>query len=213
MNNHNIPVELQHRVERELEPGEHVAWMERPIPRYLSLTTACLSLFGIPWTAFSVFWIYFASSMFGGAQPVGNTSSSAGPNNDTVTKLVSHTVDGYFKVFPWFGVPFVLIGLGLLASPYWAYRAGLQTVYVITNRRAITFEGGWSKTIRSYPPDRLQDVHRKERRDGTGDVILTRRVWQDSDGHERFQDVGFLRIREPKTVESLLRKLSRGSSA
>ena len=113
-----------------------------------------------------------------------------------------------FDLFPLFGIPFVLIGLGMLSSPLWAYRKALQTVYVITDRRAITFDGGWSTTIRSYPPEKLQEIYRKEKRDGSGDVIIARRAWRDSDGDRRSEELGFLRIRDPKEIEQMLRTLA-----
>jgi len=83
---------------------------------------------------------------------------------------------GFFSAFPLFGVPFILVGFGMLSGPIWAYRKALKTVYVVTNRRAITLDGGRTVAIRSYPPDRLADVYRKERKDGTGDVLISRRA-------------------------------------
>lgn len=111
-------------------------------------------------------------------------------------------------MFVLFGLPFILIGLGLLSSPLWAYRKALKTVYVITDRRAITFDGGWSTTIRSYPPSKLQDVYRKEKKDGSGDVIIARGAWRDSDGHRQSEELGFLRIANPKEVEQMLKQLA-----
>jgi hypothetical protein len=115
---------------------------------------------------------------------------------------------GGFSFFPLFGIPFVLIGLAMLSSPLWAYRKSLRTVYVITNRRAITFDGGVSTTIRSYAPERLHDVYRREKRDGSGDVIIARHAWRDSEGDRQSEELGLLRIRNPKEVESMLRKLA-----
>jgi hypothetical protein len=66
--------------------------------------------------------------------------------------------------------------------------------------------------VRSYPPERLKDVYRKERKDGTGDVIIARRAWRDSEGTNQSEELGFLRIRDPKTVEAMLRKLAQTAS-
>lgn len=85
-------------------------------------------------------------------------------------------------LFPLFGVPFLLIGTRMLPFPLWAYRNSLKTVYLITNRRAITIDGAWSYTTRSYTPEKLADVFRREHRDGTGDVVVSRNSWRDSDG-------------------------------
>jgi len=180
-----IPRELEEKVKRELESGEHVVWMEQPIPRYFTAMSTSAFLFAIPWTAFAIFWICGASGF----------------------KLPDFSKGG-FSFFPLFGVPFVLIGLAMLSTPLWAYRKSFKTVYVITDRRAITFDGGWTTTIRSYPPDRLQNIHRKEKRDGTGDVVLGQQIWSGSEGGQQSMDLGFLNIRDPKTVETMVKKLA-----
>lgn len=179
-----IPRELEDQVERELESGERIVWMEQPIPRYFTTTSTSTFLFAIPWTAFAVFWICGASGF----------------------KWPDFGKDG-FAFFPLFGVPFVLFGIGMLSTPFWTYRKALKTVYVITNRRAITFDSGWTTTIRSYPPDKLQNICRKEKSDGTGDVILGQRVWTGSEGEQQATNLGFLNIRDPKTVEQMLKEL------
>lgn len=179
---------LEDKVTRELESGEQVLWMEQPVPRYFTAMSTSTFLFAIPWTAFAVFWICGASGF----------------------KIPDFSKGG-FSLFPLFGVPFVLVGLGMLSAPLWSYRKALKTVYVITDRRAITFDAGWTTTIRSYPPNRLQNIHRKERRNGTGDVILGQQIWSNSKGGHYPMDLGFLNIRDPKTVELMLRKLAEQS--
>lgn len=185
-----IPRDLQDRVERELEPGESIRWIEQPIPRYFTPVSTGVFLFAIPWTAFAIFWICGASGF----------------------KMPNFNKGG-FDFFPLFGVPFVLVGLGMLSSPLWSYWKAFKTVYVITDRRAITIDAGWTTTIRSYSPDRLQNVHRKEKRNGTGDVILGQRVWSGSEGEQQWQDLGFLNIREPKAVEGMLKELAEQASS
>ena len=180
-----IPRELEDRVKRELESGEQIVWMGQPIPRFFTAVSTGAFLFAIPWTAFAIFWICGAAGF-----------------------KVPDFSEGGFSFFPFFGLPFVLIGLGLLSTPFWTYRKTFQTVYAITNRRAITFDAGWTTTIRSYPPDKLQNIHRKERRDGTGDVILDQQVIAGARGEQRPMDLGFLNIRDPKTIEQILRKLA-----
>ncbi len=180
-----IPNELQERVRRELEPGESVRWMEQPIPKFFTPMSIGAFLFAIPWTAFAVFWICGASGF--------KRPDFSG---------------GGFAFFPLFGLPFVLIGFGMLLSPLWFYRKAFRTVYVVTNRRAITFDPGWTTTIRSYAPAQLGNVYRKEKRNGTGSVILGQRVWTDSDSNQRqSMDVGFMNIRDPQRVERMLKEL------
>lgn len=182
-----IPRYLKDKVENELETGEHIQWIDMPIPQFFNPGSTAAFLFGIPWTAFALFWTAGAAW--------GTSHAENGP--------------GLFSVFPLFGLPFILIGFGMLSSPIWAYRKALKTVYVITDKRAMTFEGGRSLTIRSYPPDKLQNIYRKEKKDGSGDVIIRVKAWVDSDGDRRSEGLGFLRVKNPKDVEEKLKRLAK----
>jgi hypothetical protein len=168
----DIPPKLQARVNRELKPQETIRWIDQPVPRYFTPKAKAAFIFPIPWTAFAFFWT------------AGASFSSAG--------------DGSVGFMALFGIPFILVGLGMLSSPLWAYRITLKTVYVITDQRAINFDGGRSTTISSYPPEKLQNVYRNENKDGTGDVVLLRRDYQDSEDHHRIEELGFIHIRDPK---------------
>lgn len=185
MQDPNLPLALQDLISRELERDEKVVWSAMPKPRYLSGPTAGAFFFAIPWTAFSVFWMAGAA---GFKIPQFNQG---------------------FDFFPLFGLPFFLIGLAMLTSPLWPYRNQLKTVYLITDRRAITIDGGRTSTIRSYYPENLNDIFRREHKDGTGDVIITRSAWKDSDGDKQMNDLGFLRIQNAKDVETMLKELGR----
>jgi len=184
-----IPQDLKERVDRELQAGERISWIDMPNPVFFTPRSKSMFIFAIPWTLFAVFWICGAA---------GFTT----PDFDEVSSL-----------FPLFGLPFLFIGIGMLLSPLFAYYKSLKTVYAITNQRALTFEGGWSETVRSYPPSKLLNVYRKEKRDGTGDVIISFDEWHDSDGDRKTELLGFFRIREPKTVELMLQDLARQAGA
>ncbi len=181
-----IPNDLLDRIKRELEPGESIQWAEQPIPRYFTPTSIGSFLFGIPWTAFAVFWVCGACGF----------------------KLPDVSKGLAALCFPLFGLPFILVGLAMLSAPFWSRRKALKTIYVITDQRAITFSAGWTTTIRSFPPRELQNVYRKEKRNGTGDVILGQRLISSSEGRQSTVEVGFLAIRDPKTVERLLKDLA-----
>ncbi len=179
-----IPEKLREKVDRELGPGEYIRWSDMPVPGFFTPSSVAVFLFSIPWTLFAIFW------MFGAAE------FKMPDFND---------IHGFF---PLFGLPFVLIGLALFASPLWVYRKALKTVYVITNRRAITIVGGRTVTIHSYPPDKLQNIYRKEKSDGTGDVIFNKKEWLDSGGESHKEYLKFSRINNPKEAERLLKKLA-----
>ncbi len=179
-----LPNRLRDCVDRELATDERVVWMEMPVPRFFSGKAAGVFLFGIPCTAFAVFWICGAAEF-----KVPDFSSA-------------------HDVFPLFGIPFALIGLLMISAPLFAYRSARRSVYIITNRRAITIENQWGFTIRSYTPEKLQNVYRHERSDGTGDVIIGYREWRDSEGDRCTENLGFMGIRNPKEVESMLKDLA-----
>ncbi len=160
-----------------------------PKPRFFSGPALGYFLFAIPWTAFSVFWM-------------------AGAAGFKIPQFKNGA-----DLFPLFGIPFFLIGIGLLSSPLWAYRNSLKTLYLITDRRAITIDGGSSYTIRSYTGEQLSDIFRREHKDGTGDVIISRNSWRDSDGDKQMQELGFLRINDAKHVESMLKEMAEQSDA
>lgn len=181
-----ISRELEAKIDRELEAGERVVWKGKPIPRFFTPSSTGAFLFALPWTAFAIVWMLGAAEF---KMPDFNEGKD---------------------LFPLFGVPFLLIGLGMLSSPFWAYWRSLKTVYVITEKRALTFDGGvFTTTIRSYAPHKLQDLFRREKSNGTGDVLIDRRDWRDTDGDQQTEELGFLRLENPKEIEALLKELAK----
>jgi hypothetical protein len=173
-------------IDAELSSGERVAWSGQPLPGRFARRALPTVLLGIPWTAFAIFWT--AGAAWGTAKA-----------RDA----------GVFRAFPLFGLPFILIGLGMLASPYWMRRKAKRTVYVLTNRRAFVLAAGrrGSITVRSFELQRLTELRRKQNSDGSGDLTFARDLHRDSDGHGYFTDVGFQAIRDVKSVEDKVRAL------
>ncbi len=179
-----IPNKLRKKVDKELEAGEFIRWVEQPIPSLLTLESASVFLFGIPWTIFAVHWTWGAG--------IPDLSKGGRPE--------------LFGLM--FGLPFILVGLWMLFSPIWEWLKAFRTVYLITDKRAISIEDGWITTIRSFTPEQLKDVYRKERRGGTGDVIITTQIWKDREGDLKSKEIGFVRVRNPKEIERLLKQLA-----
>ena len=179
----DLPHGLRSLVEAELDRDERILWIGMPLPWNVARQALPILLFAIPWTGFALFWMAGASGF-----------------------SIPDFKEG-FDFFPLFGVPFVLIGLGMLGAPYWAMRKAKKTVYVLTGARAIVFEGGRSTRIRSFEPDQLNDLRRTQRQDGSGNLIFERRVWRNSDGNHRSSDHGFLGIPDVKRVEDLVRDM------
>ena len=181
----SLPNRLREVVEQELAPDERIVWMEMPAPHFFTPKSTGMFLFGIPWTGFALFWTYSVAQF---EMPDFSSPASLGSL---------------------FGIPFVVIGILMLLAPIWSYQASRRSVYVITEKRAISFEYGMGMTIRSYSPAQLQETFRRERQNGYGDVVITYAEWEESEGGERHKtDVGFMDIRDPKYVEDLLRGLA-----
>lgn len=144
--------ELQDYIVRTLEPRERVQWADKPIPHFFSRTALSVFLFAIPWTVFSVFWV--AAAAMG---------------------VLSEELPGLFLLFPLFGVPFVLVGLGMLSAPLLNYRKMARTLYVITNRRVMFIEQGRAIKMQAFWPEGHYDLTRKENRDGSGDLVAQAR--------------------------------------
>lgn len=172
-------------VEQELENGEVIRWFGQPIRSHYRRLGLPLVLFGIPWTAFAVFWMFGAA---GFRAPQFNQG---------------------FDFFPLFGIPFVLVGVGMLSSPVWMMWKSQRSAYVVTDRRAILFDGGLrSTTIRSFRRHQIGNLRRVQRSDGTGDLIFDQRSWTDTDGHRHQTDIGFLSIPDVRHVEQLINEIS-----
>lgn len=181
-----LPRHLRDVIEREMEPGERLEWSGAPVPTCFVPQALGAFLFGIPWTAFSLFWTTMA---FAGTTNGGNDI-------------------GLPAVFALFGLPFILVGIGLLSSPLWAYYSARKTAYAITDRRALVIKAGRSLVIRSFPPAELSGIYRKEKRDGSGDIIIAQRIWRDSDGDRQSDEVGFMRVRDVIYIERRLKELA-----
>jgi hypothetical protein len=166
------------RINKVLEPGEEVVWIGMPVPRYFVKGIWGALVAGTIFTAFGIL------ATFGYIKQNG------------------------FDIIPFiFGCSFILIGLLLLSTPIWSYRKALQTLYVISSKRAISIEEGGGSSISYYSPLDLQNIYCKVRSDGSGDVIILPPALHSSEKNEE-QIFGFHQIRNPKEVEKKLKKLA-----
>jgi hypothetical protein len=108
--------------------------------------------------------------------------------------------------------PFVAIlgavGLGagalLIVLPRVFARRLDATVYAITDRRAISVTPGWGampETTRSFAPSALGMIARRERADGSGDLVFDEVFVPGS----VYRTAGFLAIADVRRVEQVLR--------
>jgi hypothetical protein len=186
-----LPEELDILVQSELRSGEHLVWTGQPLPRRFMRSSIPIVLFGIPWTAFSIFWM---------AMSLGPLFVAAGQGGFGM----------FFGCFPLFGLPFVLIGLGMLSSPFWTYRKAKRTCYALTDQRAIVWASGWysGTAVRSFKPSDLDKMSRIDYSDGSGDLIFEEflPVSRQSDVHSESTKRGFIAIENVREIEELVRR-------
>jgi len=170
--------------QREMRPGEKLIWAERPRPGAVARGGLTASLFGIPFLGFALFWTFMAS----GAIRQG----------------------GFGLFFPLFGLPFIAVGIGLVGTPLWAARRARSTIYAITDQRLLIMQTGSTNEVQSYGPEDLDSLDRRERPDGSGDIIFRNEnlVRRGRNGtYVTNNRIGFFGVPEVRQVEQAIRKL------
>lgn len=178
----SLPQALQKLVNAELKSGEAVAWSGQPNANRAMRNGFFFWFFFIPWTAFALFWIAGAAgfSMPDFSEP--------------------------WDLFPLFGLPFLLIGFAGLSAPLLLRYLATRTVYVITNQRAFMLSAVRVVTVRSYAPEQFGTIVRKERSDGSGDIVFEQMAFNGRVGRSR--PIGFYGVSDAKRVAELLEALT-----
>ena len=185
----DLSTEWLSRVQSELRRDEQLIWMAQPRPALLARQTLGIVIFGALWTTVTLFVL------------IGLTLESSSFVHGSGNRAVGWLIMGFFLV----------VGLGMLSSPYWLWRMAKQTCYALTNRRAIIWEGRafGSVAVRSFDPRDLTRLYRVEYRGG-GDLIFDEAytIHQNSEGDRSTatKQLGFLGIEEVQAVEELLRR-------
>ncbi len=203
-----LPMDAQRRIDGELSPGETLLWAGQPSPGRVARQGIIPMLFGIPFTAFALFWTAAAG---GFAFLAGGAAQSFSGGNGAFAAP--------FLLFPLFGLIFVVAGVGLLLSPLWLSLGAKRTLYAVTNKRVIVWNGRvfGGVTVRSLSPAQLGDRARTEAGDGSGDLVFPRAAtlstYQDTDSTNGFSQTrtrvtqcGFFGIPQVKQVDDLLRQ-------
>lgn len=181
-----LPEEVRDRVRSELRDGERLLWVGQPRPGRFARRGWLIAILDIPWLVMSTaFMVIVSVALFGEA--------AQGPPRP----------EWWFLFF--FGIPFFLIGLAGVSTPYRMRRQARRTVYAVTDRRAIVWEGRNFRQakIHSVGPAELTRLRRVEYSGGVGDLIL------DDHGEVRSRygsSRRFLAIDGVREVENLLRK-------
>lgn len=127
---------LAPEIRSELEPDERVLWVGQPDAMRDAIGVLPLFLFAIPWTAISLF---FLISPF--------ITTKSGQNLALMAVL---------------GLPFTLLGLLLLSTPFFTYFATKKTYYLATNCNLYIFQLGKNKSVERYDRADLANLSRTE---------------------------------------------------
>ncbi len=181
-----LPHSLQAMVEGELDRDERVLWAGQPMAGRMIRAALPASFFGLLWGSFAVFW--FGQVFWPARQAV---------------------VGAPFElVLPFIALPFVIVSLRKIASPLRIGVAARRTAYVVTDRRVIVFRGGPRGTqVRSFTPEALRELERRQFPDGSGDLVFGRDMRTSARGRYRSAEGGFLAIPDVKSVEELVRAM------
>lgn len=187
-NLNDLPHRLRAAVVKEFE-GERIVWTGRPGAGRAFLATLPIWLFAIPWTVFSVGWTGFA--LFAGLL-------SGKPPPSTAQSMMA-------VVFPLFGLPFVLIGIYMLAMPLRAWLGARNTVHVLGDRRFATVTVGRKLKVKSFMTSAITHTERTERRDGSGTLKVVFGNKRDSEGDKVEEAEVLYGIRDVRKAERLVR--------
>lgn len=186
------PSEAQFMVQSELQPGESLQWTGTADAGRSALSALPAAIFGIPFAGFALFWM---TAAFRGTHAMSKSASS-------------NPIAGVFSFFPLFGLPFLLIGLGIVFAPLLVYRKALKTVYAVTDKRVLVITDGRNRTTRSCTPADIISVDHRERAGGTGDVIIrTNSVVPYGNNSLSQMTIGLLGVNNVKEVARLVLNL------
>jgi hypothetical protein len=200
MFDNSIPRPLKDFAAREFS-GEKLVWAAQPDVRIAFWLSFGIWLFAIPWTAFSLFWI----------------SIPAAALYEAYTGIDIRAPKGAPTVAMWafalWGVPFVLIGFGMLLAPFWALRKGVTTLYALTNKRIAILSGSGTISVVSIRPEDIMSLSRKEGPDGRGTLILHQGFMRDSDGDRQEKTTEFGVINDVRRIEQLVLEMKNKATA
>ncbi|WP_216635603.1 PH domain-containing protein [Croceicoccus bisphenolivorans] len=146
--------ELDSALRSVLKRGERVLWKGRP---RVSKTFApfLIWLFAIPWTGFSLVWVL-------GTWTMAHTNAP----DDAGMQIAA-------LIFPAFGLPFVFVGLCMMAAPLFAMGLPGRSLYAVTDMRVLRIAGGWKTSLRAIPAEHVIAVEARAKPDGNGTLVIT----------------------------------------
>ena len=185
---------LARTIERELRPGEILIWIGQPDPKRFSREIVRACLFQLALMA-----IFIPVSLF----------------------VISRISQAEKTVVPMLLLVGGVIGYFAIAAPWRYPQRILQTIYAITDKRALVYQGfGWSllwlqalpdlyNTLCSFDARKIRGRRRIQRYEGRTDLIFGGEGHNYFTGKGQIRDwvqVGFLGLTDVDEVDALLEK-------
>lgn len=183
---------LRAALERELAADEAVVWHGWQLAR-LEPRMFLIYVFAIPWTAFAVMWTTLAAGAIAFA-------GEDGP--------------GFIGwAFPLFGLPFVAIGIGMLARPFLPLWQKGRVLFVVTDKRVLRLSLGRELAVNAVPAERIGLIRRRELRDGSGTLELAVKVGMDSDGDRQTENFSIGMVADVMGAQQAIERIARPGRA
>jgi hypothetical protein len=172
-------------VKAEMQSGESLLWAGRPGSAALARSRQKFFWFGLLFFGFSVFW-----EVGGG---------------------LGHVAYPRPLLLLW-GIPFILVGAGLVLYAPASFWLARRMAYAVTNRRVLILQDFPRRRTESFWPTDLNLLEVTERADGRGDIIFRQRVVRREEGGSETLRDGFFGIAAVREVAGLIDDL-RGSGS
>ena len=186
-----LPPRFDAALRAQLLPGERVLWSAQPRARKQGLVFL-IWLFAIPWTVFALFWTWMAATPLRQGQHFG----------------------GYIEYgFPLFGLPFILIGLGMLATPFRLLLRARRVVYALTDSRVIRLYAGRDTKVESIQIDQVGQIDAQHDADGYGRLSIATTPLSDLNRDRRAGAFILLGIPDSRRLERLMLEQVRARKA
>lgn len=176
-------MDLKELVTPFLVSGEKLIWVSRPDPTFsMSSNIVKAIVWGIPWTIFFSWWtLSWVDFQF--------------PKFESLSELTSLI-----------GLPFLVMGLGMLASPYLIYSKHCKTIFVITNKRALLIIRNRNAEQTSFYFSKMEGISTKIKSDGSGSIYMG----SENKGDSR-TPIGFVGLEDVNEALSVLEPLLNNS--
>ncbi len=192
-----IPGSRRHRLDlalsQELRAGERVIWRAEQLG-VLNPTHFAMYVFAVPWTAFSLLWTTLAASGVSSMQGIGGGAVLA-------------------WAFPMFGLPFIAVGIGMMAMPFRPWWERGKVLYAITDQRVLKLRLGRHLNVETCPKERVGAHDRTENNNGAGTLKLAVAIGRDSDGDRMTEHFVIGPVADIRGAQRTLNQLVDGQTA